>query len=89
MSLARELKMTRFFLTTASLVILASMGAVGASAANIAQPPPGTVVYGPVRAAPPAGMVPPTGAPVGYHYEWVYSYDHHGYRAHWEAERNS
>ena len=28
--------MTRFFLTTASLVILATMGAAGASAANIA-----------------------------------------------------
>jgi hypothetical protein len=80
--------MTRFFLTTASLVILAGMGAVGASAANIAQPAPGTVLYGPVPATPPVGMVAPP-APAGYRYEWVYSYDHHGYRAHWEAVRNS
>ena len=80
--------MTRFFLTAASLVILAGMGSVGASAANIAQPAPGTVLYGPVSAAPPAGMVAPVAAP-GYHYEWVYSYDHHGYRGHWEATRNS
>jgi hypothetical protein len=80
--------MTRFFLTTASLVIFATAGAVGASATNIAQPAPGTVVYGAVPAAPPAGMVAPP-APAGYHYEWVYGYDHHGYRAHWEAVRNS
>jgi len=81
--------MTRFFLTTASLIILAGVGAVGASAANIAQPAPGTPVYGPVQATPPAGMVAPAPAPAGYHYEWVYSYDHHGYKPHWEAVRNS
>jgi hypothetical protein len=80
--------MTRFFLTAVSLVILTGMSAVGASAANIAQPAPGTVLYGPVQATPPAGMVAPA-APAGYHYEWVYSYDHHGYRGHWEALRNS
>jgi hypothetical protein len=81
--------MTRFFLTAVSLVILTGMGTVGASAANIAQPAPGTVVYGPVPATPPAGMVAPP-APVGYHYEWVYGYDQHAiYKAHWEAVRNS
>jgi hypothetical protein len=79
--------MTRFFLTAVSLVILTGMGAVGASAANIAQPAPGTVLYGPVSATPPAGEVPPGVAPAGYQYQWVYSYDHHGYRGHWEALR--
>jgi hypothetical protein len=66
------------------------MGAVGASAANIAQPPPGTVLYGPVQATPPAGMVPPGAAPPGYHYEWIYGYSREGvYKAHWEPVRNS
>lgn len=81
--------MSRFFLTTASLMVLAAVGATGASATNIAQPAPGTVVYGAIPAPLPAGEVPPGAAPPGYHYEWVYSYDHHGYRAHWEAMRNS
>jgi hypothetical protein len=81
--------MTRFFLTTASLMILAGVGAVGASAANIAQPAPGTVLYGLVHSTPPAGMVAPA-APAGYHYEWVYGYSREGlYKAHWEAVRNS
>jgi len=81
--------MTRFFLTTAALVILAGMSAAGASAANITQPAPGTPVYGQLSAAPPAGMVPPP-APAGFHYEWVYGYDHHAvYKAHWEPVRNN
>jgi hypothetical protein len=79
--------MTRFFLMTASLMIIAGVSTVAASATNIAQPAPGTVLYGPVAATPPAGTVAPL-APAGYHNEWVYSYDHHGYRAHWEAVRN-
>jgi hypothetical protein len=44
-------------------------------------------LYGPVSATPPAGEVPPGVAPAGYQYQWVFSYDHHGYRGHWEALR--
>jgi len=80
--------MQRFVLATAALAVMGAT-VIAASAANFTPPPPGTPVYGPVVAAPPAGEVPPTYAPPGYHYEWVYSYDHHGYRAHWEAVRNS
>jgi len=81
--------MKRLLLTAASLALATGLGAAGALAANIAQPPPGTVLYGPVAATPPAGMVAPT-PPAGFHYEWVYSYDHHGfYKAHWAATRNS
>ena len=72
--------MKRVLLTTASLAIALGIGAAGASAANIAQPAPGTVVYGAPVGTPPA-------APAGYQYQWVYSYDHHGYRGHWEAVR--
>jgi hypothetical protein len=78
--------MKRLLLTAASLALATGLGTAGALAANIAQPAPGTVVYGPLPAAPVAGMAPPA----GFHYEWVYSYDHHGvYKAHWEAVRNS
>ena len=81
--------MTRFLLTTASLTIIAGLGATGALAANITQPAPGTPVYGQLPATPPAGMVPPP-APPGFHYEWVYGYDQHAiYKAHWEPVRNS
>jgi hypothetical protein len=78
--------MKRVLLTTASLAIALGIGAAGASAANIAQPAPGTVVYGAPVGTPPAGDVAPP-APAGYQYQWVYSYDHHGYRGHWEAVR--
>jgi hypothetical protein len=77
--------MKRVLLTTASLAIAMSLSA-GAFAASIAQPTPGTAVYGAVIAAPPQGAVAPQ-APAGYQYQWVYSYDHHGYRGHWEATR--
>lgn len=81
--------MKRLILTAAALAVATGMTTAGAVAANFAPPPPGTPVYGPLVATPPAGEVPPADAPAGYHYEWVYSYDHHGYRAHWEAVRNS
>jgi hypothetical protein len=89
MSLAQEQTMQRLFLTTAALAIAISLGAVGASAANFAPPAPGTVVYGELPATPPAGFVaPPT--PAGFHYQWVYGYDHHAvYKGHWEPVRNS
>jgi hypothetical protein len=80
--------MKRLLLTAASLALATGLGAAGALAANIVQPAPGTIVYGPVPAAPLAGMVAPT-PPAGFHYEWVYGYDHHAvYKAHWEAIRN-
>ncbi len=78
--------MKRLMLTTASLAVAMGLSAAGASAANIAQPAPGTVEYGALPATPPAGAVPPQ-APPGFEYRWVYSYGHHGYQAHWEAER--
>jgi hypothetical protein len=78
--------MKRVFLTTASLAIVAGMGAAAAMADEMAPTPPGVPVYGAVQGTPPAGAVPPQ-APPGYQYRWVYSYDHHGYRGHWEAER--
>lgn len=77
--------MKRVLLTTASLAIALGLGTAGAMA-GIAQPAPGTVVYGAPIGTPPDGAVPPQ-APEGYQYKWVYSYDHHGYRGHWEAER--
>lgn len=79
--------MKRLLLTAAALAAATVLGVGAASATSIAQPAPGTPLYGPVKATPPAGMVAPP-APAGYHNEWVYSYDHHGYRAHWEAVRN-
>jgi hypothetical protein len=81
--------MKSFVLAAAALAVVSAAAIASASAANITQPPPGTPIYGPLAATPPAGEAPPTRAPAGYHYVWVYSYDHHGYRAHWEAERNS
>jgi hypothetical protein len=80
--------MQRFVLAAAALVVMGAT-VIAASAANFTPPPPGTPVYGPLVTTPPAGEIPPADAPPGYHYEWVYSYDHHGYRAHWEAVRNS
>jgi hypothetical protein len=74
-------------LTAAALAVVTGLGAAEASAANIAPFPAGTPLYGAAQAAPPAGEVPPADAPPGYRYHWVYSYDHHGYRGHWEAER--
>jgi len=81
--------MIRVLLGAATLAVTSAVVIVSASAANYAPPPPGTPLYGPLVTAPPAGEVAPTDAPAGYHYVWVYSYDHHGYRGHWEAERNS
>ena len=78
--------MKRVLLTTASLAIALGIGAACAFADEMSPPPPGTPVYGPVQGTPPAGAVAPQ-APPGYQYRWVYSYDHHGYRGHWEAER--
>jgi hypothetical protein len=78
--------MKRVLLTTASLAIALGLGTAGAFAANISQPAPGTAVYGPLVGTPPEGAVAPQ-APAGYQYQWVYSYDHHGYRGHWEATR--
>ena len=78
--------MKRTLLTAASLAIATGMAATGAMAANYAQPAAGTVVYGPLRATPPAGAIAPQ-APPGFKYEWVFSYEHHGYHAHWEAIR--
>jgi hypothetical protein len=78
--------MKRVLLTTASLAIALGLGAAGAVAANIAPAAPGTPVYGPPDGTPPAGAVPPQ-APPGFQYHWVYSYDHHGYKGHWEAVR--
>jgi hypothetical protein len=81
--------MNRLLLTAASMAFAAGLGTASALAGNITQPAPGTVVYGPLPAAPMAGMVAPT-PPAGFHYEWVYGYDHHAiYKAHWEAVRNS
>jgi hypothetical protein len=81
--------MKRLLLTAASLALATGLGTAGALAANIAQPAPGTIVYGPIPAAPLAGMIAPTPL-AGFHYEWVYGYDHHAvYKAHWEAVRNS
>ena len=80
--------MKRVMLTTASLAVAMALGAAAASAANIAQPAPGTIVYGPLPATPAADAVAPQ-APPGFHYEWVYGYDHHAvYKAHWEAVRD-
>jgi hypothetical protein len=74
-------------LTTAALAVAMGLGTAGAFAANIAEPAPGTVVYGPMPATPPAGEVAPP-APPGFQYQWVYGYDHHMiYKAHWEAVR--
>jgi hypothetical protein len=81
--------MKRLLMTAASLALTTALSTAGALAANIVQPAPGTVVYGPVPAMPVKGMVPPP-PPVGFHYEWVYGYDHHAvYKAHWEAIRNN
>jgi len=79
--------MKRLLLTATALAATTVFAVGAASAASIAQPAPGTVLYGPIIAAPPAGTVAPP-APAGYHNQWVYSYDHHGYRAHWEAVRD-
>jgi hypothetical protein len=87
--LRQERTMKRLLLTAASLAVTTGLGVASALAANIVQPAPGTVVYGPMPAAPVAGMVAPP-PPAGFHYEWVYGYDHHAvYKAHWEAVRNS
>ena len=81
--------MKRLLLTAVSLALATGLGTAGALAANIAQPASGMVMYGPMPAAPVAGMVAPI-PPAGFHYQWVYSYDHRGmYKAHWEAVRNS
>jgi hypothetical protein len=81
--------MKRLLLTAASLALATGFGTAGALAASyIAPPAPGTVVYGQMPAQPVAGMVAPT-PPAGFHYEWVYGYDHHAvYKAHWEPVRN-
>ncbi|HXC29497.1 MAG TPA: hypothetical protein VNV38_16185 [Stellaceae bacterium] len=79
--------MKRVLLTAAALAVATGLGAAGASAADIAQPAPGTVVYGAVQGNPPPGAVPPGNLPQGYQYRWVYSYNNHGYYGHWEAER--
>jgi hypothetical protein len=79
--------MKRVLLTVAALAIATGLGAAAASAADIAEPAPGTVVYGALPGNPPAGAVAPSDAPQGYQYRWVYSYGHHGYYGHWEAER--
>ena len=82
--------MRRLLLTAATLAVATGLGAAGASAANITQPAPGTVVYGEVPATPPADFPPPAVAPPGFHYVWVYGYDHHAvYKGHWEPVRNS
>jgi hypothetical protein len=78
--------MKRLLLTTASLAIVMGLGTADAMADTLGAPPPGTVVYGPPVGTPPAGAVPPQAEP-GFQYHWVYSYDHHGYRGHWEASR--
>jgi hypothetical protein len=78
--------MKRVLLTTASLAIALGVGAAGALAGNITQPPPGTVVYGAPVGTPPAGDVAPQ-APAGFQNQWVYSYGPHGYYGHWEAVR--
>jgi hypothetical protein len=88
-TLRQEQTMKRLLLTAVSLALATGLGTAGALAANIAQPASGMVVYGPMPAAPVAGMVAPI-PPAGFHYQWVYSYDHRGmYKAHWEAVRNS
>ena len=79
--------MRRVLLTTASLAIALGLSTAGALAAGIASPAPGTPVYGAPAGTPPDGAVPPE-APPGYQYRWVYSYDHHGYKGHWEAVRS-
>ncbi|HVH81538.1 MAG TPA: hypothetical protein VM782_19210 [Stellaceae bacterium] len=81
--------MTRVLLTSAALAVAVGLSAGSVFAENIAPYAPGTPLYGPLQATPPAGEVAPADAPVGYHYTWVYSYDHHGYHAHWELIRNS
>jgi opacity protein-like surface antigen len=76
--------MKRLLLTAAALAI-----AAGSGAAAFAQEP---VAAGPASGAlpgnPPAGAVAPA-APPGFQNVWVYSYDHHGYKGHWEAVRVS
>ena len=79
--------MKRVLLTAATVAVASALGVVGASAAQYDKLTPGVAVYGPVQGTPPAGEVPPGVAPPGYQYQWVYSYDHHGYRGHWEAQR--
>jgi hypothetical protein len=78
--------MKRIVLTAASLAVVMGLGTVAAMADTLGAPPPGTVVYGPPVGTPPNGDVPPP-APPGFQYRWVYSYDHHGYKGHWEAVR--
>ncbi|HXP06033.1 MAG TPA: hypothetical protein VN808_18105 [Stellaceae bacterium] len=79
--------MKRVLLTAAAVAVATALGVVGASAAQYDKPMPGVAVYGPVQGTQPAGEVPPGVASPGYRYQWVYSYDHHGYRGHWEAQR--
>ena len=79
--------MKRVLLTAAAVAVATGLGAAGASAAQYDKPMPGVALYGPVQATPPAGDMPPGAAPPGYQYQWVNSYDHHGYRGHWEAVR--
>jgi len=81
--------MKRIVLVAATAAVIGATAVTAAVAGNIPSSAPGTPVYGPLATNPPAGEVAPTDAPPGYHYVWVYSYDHHGYRAHWEAIRNS
>jgi hypothetical protein len=82
--------MQRLLLRAAAVAVATGLGAAGALAGQYDKPMPGVAVYGPLHAAPPAGMVPPASAPAGYHYEWVYGYSREGvYKAHWEALRNS
>jgi len=79
--------MKRLLLTAAAVAVATGLSVAGAFAAQYDRPAPGVPLYGPVQAVPPAGEVPPGVAPAGYQYQWVYSYDHHGYRGHWEAVR--
>lgn len=82
--------MNRLMLSTAALAVVMGLGTVSASAENISPPVPGVPVYGELRATPPTNFPPPGEAPAGFHYEWLYGYDHHAvYKGHWEPVRNS
>ena len=79
--------MKRLVLTAASLALVAGLGAT-AMAQDVSDGPAKGPAYGAVSGAAPNGAVAPI-APPGFRYEWVWAYDHHGYKGHWEAVRVS
>jgi hypothetical protein len=83
----RILPTAAWFLASAGLVAGSALRQVPAG--SPAPPAPGTPPSGSLQTGTPAYPPPPTAAPPGTHYEWVYSYDRHGdYLGHWVAVRN-